>query len=80
MVHEDNGFKPKPFKVNIPDEEIARTRELLQIHRLPNNPVFHGVTSDAGTEYNFKLSALQIGAKVFASPGTGGCMKLNSAS
>ncbi|KAF8600025.1 alpha/beta-hydrolase [Ceratobasidium sp. AG-I] len=59
MAHTDPKFEPKPFKVNIPHEEIERMKTLLQIHRLPTNPAFPGVTSDAGTEHWWMHEAKQ---------------------
>lgn len=50
-------LNPKPFKVHVSDEEIERTKVLLQMRRLPNNPAFKGATLDAGTEYKSQFLA-----------------------
>lgn len=42
--------QPRPFKVEIPDEEIERLRSILKIQRLPEQPILPGADFNMGTE------------------------------
>ena len=41
---------PKPFKINIPEEEIARMRQLIASTRLPSKPFLPDVEWDYGID------------------------------
>ncbi|CAE6362009.1 unnamed protein product [Rhizoctonia solani] len=56
-VTETNGYNLRPFKVHVPDEEIERTKTLLRMRRLPDEPIHPGITADDGTQHDWMHEA-----------------------
>ncbi|CAE6501572.1 unnamed protein product [Rhizoctonia solani] len=54
---ESNDYNLRPFKVHIPDEEIERTKTLLRMQRLPDDPVHPGITSEDGVQHTWMHEA-----------------------
>ncbi|CAE6501689.1 unnamed protein product [Rhizoctonia solani] len=48
---ETTDYNIRPFKVHVPDEEIERTKTLLRMRRLPNEPIHPGITAEDGTQH-----------------------------
>ncbi|KAG8709305.1 hypothetical protein FRC09_000742 [Ceratobasidium sp. 395] len=45
--------QPKPFKVEVPEEEVQRLRTLLKAQRLPEKPILPGATFKMGAELSW---------------------------
>ncbi|KAH7333863.1 Alpha/Beta hydrolase protein [Rhizoctonia solani] len=54
---ESNVYNLRPFKVHIPDEEIERTKTLLRMQRLPDQPIHPGITSEDGVQHTWMHEA-----------------------
>lgn len=51
--------QPKPFKIEIPDEEIERVRTVLKAQRLPQQTILPGADFEMGTELSWLVKAKQ---------------------